>query len=64
MYTRIVAGVDGSTQGEHALRHATGLAKALGAEMRIVHVVLEKGDSGHVDELRAGPNVQFALPRA
>jgi nucleotide-binding universal stress UspA family protein len=39
MYARILAGIDGSTQGEHALRHAAGLAKALGAELRIVHVV-------------------------
>jgi nucleotide-binding universal stress UspA family protein len=39
MYARILAGVDGSTQAEHALRHAAGLAKALGAELRIVHVV-------------------------
>lgn len=39
MYTRILAGVDGSTPGEHALRHAAGLAKALGAELRIVHIV-------------------------
>jgi nucleotide-binding universal stress UspA family protein len=38
-YARILAGVDGSEQGEHALRHAAGLAKALGAELRIVHVV-------------------------
>jgi hypothetical protein len=28
-----------------------------------LHVVLENGDSGHVDELRAGPDVQLALPR-
>jgi nucleotide-binding universal stress UspA family protein len=39
MYARILVGVDGSAQGEHALRHAAGLAKALGAELRIVHVV-------------------------
>jgi nucleotide-binding universal stress UspA family protein len=39
MYARILAGVDGSPQAEHALRHAAGLAKALGAELRIVHVV-------------------------
>ena len=39
MYARILAGVDGSTQGEHALRHAASLAQALGAELRIVHVV-------------------------
>jgi len=39
MYARILAGVDGSTQGDHALRHAAGLAKALGAALRIVHVV-------------------------
>jgi nucleotide-binding universal stress UspA family protein len=39
MYARILAGVDGSEEGEHALRHAAGLAKALGAELRIVHVV-------------------------
>jgi nucleotide-binding universal stress UspA family protein len=39
MYTRILVGVDGSTRGEHALRHAIGLAKALGAALRFVHVV-------------------------
>jgi nucleotide-binding universal stress UspA family protein len=39
MYARILAGIDGSEQGEHALRHAASLAKALGAELRIVHVV-------------------------
>jgi nucleotide-binding universal stress UspA family protein len=39
MYARILAGVDGSEPGAHALRHAASLAKALGAELRIVHVV-------------------------
>jgi nucleotide-binding universal stress UspA family protein len=39
MYARILASVDGSTQGEHALRHAIGLAQALGAALRVVHVV-------------------------
>lgn len=39
MYKRIVAGVDGSTHAEHALEHAIALAKALGAALRIVHVV-------------------------
>lgn len=39
MYARILAGIDGSTHGEHALRHAIGLAKALGAALRIVHVM-------------------------
>jgi nucleotide-binding universal stress UspA family protein len=39
MYARIVAGIDGSTRGEHALRHAIGLAKAHGAALRVVHVV-------------------------
>lgn len=39
VYARILAAVDGSTQGDHALRHAVGLAKALGAALRIVHVV-------------------------
>jgi nucleotide-binding universal stress UspA family protein len=39
MYARILAGVDGSAQAERALRHAAGLARALGAELRIVHVV-------------------------
>lgn len=39
MYTRILASVDGSQHSEHALRHAVGLAKALGAALRIVHVV-------------------------
>jgi nucleotide-binding universal stress UspA family protein len=39
MYARILAGIDGSEQSTHALRHAAGLAKAMGAELRIVHVV-------------------------
>lgn len=39
MYERILAGVDGSTQADHALRHAVALAKALGAALRVVHVV-------------------------
>lgn len=39
MYKRIVAGVDGSTHAENALEHAIALAKALGAALRIVHVV-------------------------
>lgn len=39
MYQRIVAGVDGSAQAEHALRQAVSLAKSLGAALRIVHVV-------------------------
>jgi len=39
MYTRILVGVDGSEHAGHALRHAAGLAKALGAALRIVHVV-------------------------
>jgi nucleotide-binding universal stress UspA family protein len=39
MYARILAGVDGSAHGEHALRHAVGLAKALRAALRVLHVV-------------------------
>jgi nucleotide-binding universal stress UspA family protein len=39
MYARILAGVDGSAHGERALRQAADLAKALGAALRIVHVV-------------------------
>ena len=39
MYKRILAGTDGSTHADHALRHAIELAKALGAALRIVHVV-------------------------
>jgi nucleotide-binding universal stress UspA family protein len=39
MYKRIAAGVDGSTHAEHALEHAIALAKALGAALRIMHVV-------------------------
>ena len=38
MYACILAGVDGSTHAEHALQHAVALAKACGAELRIVHV--------------------------
>jgi nucleotide-binding universal stress UspA family protein len=39
VYKRIVAGIDGSAHAEQALQHAVGLAKALGAALRIVHVV-------------------------
>jgi len=39
MYKRIVAAVDGSAYAEDALRHAIALANALGAALRIVHVV-------------------------
>jgi nucleotide-binding universal stress UspA family protein len=39
MYERILAGIDGSTHAAHALRHAAGLAKALGAQLRVVHAV-------------------------
>ena len=39
MYKRILAGIDGSPHAEHALAHAVGLAKALGAKLRVVHVV-------------------------
>ncbi|MEX0960126.1 MAG: universal stress protein [Burkholderiales bacterium] len=38
-YGRILAGVDGSEHGMHALRHAAGLSRAFGAALRIVHVV-------------------------
>jgi Universal stress protein family len=39
VYERIVAGVDGSAGGERATRHVAGLATALGAALRVVHVV-------------------------
>jgi len=39
MYRRIAVGVDGSAHAERALEHAVALAKALGAALRIVHVV-------------------------
>ena len=39
MYRRIIVGIDGSSHAEHALRHAVGLAKELGAGLRVVHVV-------------------------
>jgi len=39
MYKRVFVGIDGSPHSEHALQHALGLAKALGATVRIVHVV-------------------------
>jgi nucleotide-binding universal stress UspA family protein len=39
MYSRILVAVDGSANSEHALRHAVGLAKALSASLRIIHVV-------------------------
>jgi len=39
MYERIVVAIDGSPHAEQALRHACGLATALPARLRIVHVV-------------------------
>lgn len=39
MYKRILIGMDGSAHAEHALEHAIALARALGAALRIVHVV-------------------------
>jgi nucleotide-binding universal stress UspA family protein len=39
MYRRIVVGVDGSAHAKRALEHAVSFAKALGAALRIVHVV-------------------------
>lgn len=39
MYSRILVAVDGSPHSEHALRHATALAKGLAASLRIVHVI-------------------------
>jgi nucleotide-binding universal stress UspA family protein len=39
MYARILAGFDESAHAEHALRHAIGPAKGLGAALRIVHVL-------------------------
>jgi nucleotide-binding universal stress UspA family protein len=41
MYSRILVAVDGSATSEHALQHALGLAGALTAALRIVHVVDE-----------------------
>ena len=37
-YSRILVAIDGSPQSEHALAHAIGLAKAMSATLRIVHV--------------------------
>jgi nucleotide-binding universal stress UspA family protein len=48
VYRRIVAGADGSTHGEHALRHAVALAKALGAAL------VEEAASWHVDLIVLG----------
>ena len=39
MYARILVAIDGSEHGERALSHALGLAKAVGATLRIAHVV-------------------------
>jgi nucleotide-binding universal stress UspA family protein len=39
MYSRILAAVDGSDTSQHALTHAIGLARALSAKLRIIHVV-------------------------
>lgn len=56
MYKRIIVGVDGSSQGELALRHAAGLAQALGASLRIAHVI----DSGR---LHGDSILESAVPR-
>ncbi len=39
MYQRILVPVDGSEAGERGLKEATGLARALSARVRLVHVV-------------------------
>lgn len=39
MYQRILVPIDGSEAGERGLKEATGLARALGARVRLVHVV-------------------------
>jgi len=39
MYSRILVAVDESPHAEHTVRHAAGMAKALSAALRIIHVV-------------------------
>jgi nucleotide-binding universal stress UspA family protein len=39
MYSRILVAIDESAGSEHAVDHAAGLAKGLGAVLRILHVV-------------------------
>ncbi len=39
MYQRILVPIDGSEAGERGLKEATGLARALGARVHLVHVI-------------------------
>jgi nucleotide-binding universal stress UspA family protein len=39
MYARILAAIDGGQSSARALKHAIALSKALGAELRALHVV-------------------------
>lgn len=39
MYQHIIVAIDGSPHAEHALNHACGLAVALSAKLRLVHVI-------------------------
>ncbi len=41
MYKRILVAIDGSPTSERALEEAMGLARALGAQLRLVHAVDE-----------------------
>lgn len=50
MYRRILVAIDGSPGAAHALEHAVGIAKALSARLRIIHVV-DVGILGYGPEL-------------
>jgi len=52
MYSRILVAMDDSESSRHALEHAVGLAKALPASLRVIHVA----DMGW---LPIGPEVAF-----
>ena len=54
MFKTIVLGLDGSESSDHALQHATMLAKEQGSSVRVVHVIeIFVGRGGglvHLDE--------------
>ncbi len=73
MYTRILIPLDGSVYGEHALREGSQLARKLGAEVTLLHVlhpeqsVYTRRESGVFDPRRiekAGDEARAMLARA
>lgn len=62
MYRRILVAIDGSPGAAHALQHAVGLATALSARLRIVHVV-DIGILGYGPELSIDVDALLAARR-